>query len=300
MSVFDRLVVASLPLVPRPLVRRVASRYIAGETLSEALDTVADLNRQGCTATLDVLGEDVTREEECHVAVAAYVEALDQIQVRGLDSNISIKPTALGLKLSVSFCEERIGEILEAARRHGNFVRIDMEDCTCTTDTLTIFHRLRDADYDNVGVALQAYLRRTADDLGPLLDRTANVRLCKGIYVEAREVAFKDPLVIVDNFGWLTRRFLAAGCYVGIATHDEKVVWQALEAIRDLELTPDRYEFQMLLGVDEQLRRILVDAGHQLRVYVPFGRAWYAYSTRRLKENPRIARYALRSFLTGR
>jgi proline dehydrogenase len=299
MSLFDRLVVATLPLVPRPVVRRFSARYIAGESLDEALEAVADLNRQGCMATLDVLGEDVTREETCHEAVREYVEALERIDQRGLDSNISIKLTALGLKLNVGFCEERAREILDAARAKGNFVRIDMEDHTCTTDTLAIFHRLREAGYENVGVALQAYLRRTARDLPPLIEKRANIRMCKGIYVEPREVAFQDPRIVTDNFGWLTRTLLEGGCYVGVATHDEQVVWQAERGIRELGLRPEQYEFQMLLGVDEKLRRLLVEAGHRVRVYVPFGRAWYAYSTRRLKENPKVAGYVLRALLAG-
>ena len=231
--------------------------------------------------------------------MTAYVELLEEIKKRALDSHISVKPTALGLKLGVSFCQDRVREILEMAKEHGNFVRIDMEDRTCTTDTLGIYHALCDEGYENVGIVVQAYMRRSMEDCRVLAERKANVRVCKGIYVEPREVAYKDPEIIVANFGWLMELLLKSGCYVGIATHDERVAWKGLQLIQELGLERDQYEFQMLLGVGEELRRTLVDAGHRLRVYVPFGRAWYAYSTRRLKENPKIAGYVFKSLLAG-
>jgi proline dehydrogenase len=207
---------------------------------------------------------------------------------------VSIKPTHLGLKIDKEFCYNNIRSIVEEAQKYNNFVRIDMEDHTCTTDTIEIFLRLK-KDYSNVGMVIQSYLRRTTDDLNTLIEQKANLRLCKGIYIEPRPVAYRDPSIINDNFKYGLEKLLGAGCYVGIATHDEKLVWHALSQIDKLKLRREEYEFQMLLGVTEELRDVLVSAGHPLRIYVPFGKHWYAYSMRRLKENPNIARSIIKN-----
>jgi proline dehydrogenase len=171
-----------------------------------------------------------------------------------------------------------------------------MEDSTCTEATLALYDRLR-RDADNVGVVIQAYLRRSLDDVDRLVERRANVRLCKGIYIESRNIAYRDRDIVRRNFALLLERLLRGGCYVGIATHDEILAWEGIRLVRELRLSTDRYEFQMLLGVDEPLRRILIGSGHRLRVYVPFGERWYEYSLRRLKENPRMAGYVLKNIL---
>jgi len=188
--------------------------------------------------------------------------------------------------------------LLDHARQLDNFVRIDMEDSTCTTPTLEIYRELRKS-YDNVGVVIQAYMRRSHDDVRELAAMKANVRLCKGIYVESRHIAYRDRDIVQRNFADLLAHLLDAGCYVGIATHDELLVWEGLRLVRDAQLDRTRYEFQMLLGVDQTLRDILVEAGHRLRVYVPFGKRWYEYSMRRLKENPRIAGYILKNLFSN-
>ncbi|PYQ65005.1 MAG: hypothetical protein DMF54_12435 [Acidobacteria bacterium] len=293
MNLVNRLVVAAMPLVPRPVVRRIAHRYVAGETLEEALETVRALNDEGCMATLDVLGEDVEQREETGRTVDEYVRALDGIASRHLDSNVSVKLTALGLKIDREHCRREFDRIAEAARRHRNFVRIDMEDSSVTEATIRLFEEAR-RDSENVGLVLQAYLRRSRDDAARAAALRANVRVCKGIYVEPDEIAFQDREEIRDSYSSLVDVLLGAGCYVGIATHDPVLVERALATVSLLELPPEAYEFQMLLGVAGELRRRLVSAGHRLRVYVPYGEAWEAYSMRRLKENPAIAGHVVK------
>ncbi len=296
MSLFNRLIAGALPAVPRPIVGRFARRYIAGPSLDDAIKVVRNLNDSGVMATIDVLGEHLTRIEEADKALAAYLEVLDRIADDKLDSNVSVKLTALGLKVDPEVCYSHMRRLCAAARERGNFVRIDMEDSSCTTATLAIYHRLH-REFDRIGVVIQAYLRRSRADVVQLAAEKANLRVCKGIYIEPRQIAYQDREIVRLNFAELLSILLRARCYVGIATHDEVVVWHALRLIEELELTPQDYEFQMLLGVDEELRRILVGAGHRLRVYVPFGAHWHAYSLRRLKENPNIAGHIVRDVL---
>lgn len=299
MRILNRLVVGAMPFVPRRIVRGIASRYVAGETLGEALDTVAALNTDGCMATLDVLGEDVRRREESENTVAEYLRALDGIAERSLDCNISVKLTALGLKVDRKHCRREFARVIAGARRHGNFVRIDMEDSSVTEETIRIFDEAH-AGYEKVGLVLQAYLRRSLDDALRAAATRANVRVCKGIYVEPASIAFHDRGAIRDSFSAIVDRLLEAGCYVGIATHDPVLVERARSTVSRLSLRREAYEFQMLLGVARDLRRRLVAEGHRLRVYVPYGRAWSAYSMRRLKENPAIAGHVLRGIFMRR
>ncbi len=296
MNPLHRLVVRSLPLVPRSVVRNIASRYVAGESLDDALATVKSLNGEGCMATLDVLGEDITRLDETEPTVLAYQRALSEIAQRGVDSNISVKLTALGLKLDAAHCRREFGRIVEAARAHGIFVRIDMEDSSVTEVTLQIyFEFLR--TYEKVGIVLQAYLRRSLEDVRRVAAAGGNVRVCKGIYVEPPSIAFQDREEIRNNYMAMVESLLSAGRYVGIATHDPELVDRALALVSRLGLDRKAYEFQMLLGVARSLRQRLVSTGHRLRVYVPYGKAWYAYSVRRLKENPAIAGHVLKGLL---
>jgi proline dehydrogenase len=296
MGLFQRAVVHTLPLVPRAAVGRVASRYVAGETLDEAVATVRRLNGRGAMATVDVLGEEVGERETARAAVDEYLRVLAAIEREGLDCNVSIKLTLLGLKIDRDFCRDNVAAVAEAAAERGNFVRLDMEDRTTTDDTLAIYRELQ-ARFGNLGAVLQAYMRRTLDDVERLPAEGANVRLCKGIYVEPRAVAWKGYDTVRHNFVAALDKLLARGVYAAIATHDEYLVCAA-RALLDRHRVPrDRYEFQMLLGVDEELGRILVDEGHRLRIYVPYGRDWYAYSMRRLRENPEIAGHVMRATL---
>lgn len=296
MSLASRLIVASLPLVPKFLVGRVARRYVAGETRAEALATVRSLNRLGACATLDLLGEEVTQRSKAEAAVGEYIGLFEDIEREGLDANVSIKLTLLGLEIDEDFCRSNVARIAEAAAGSGNFVRIDMEDSSCTDPTLRIYRAVH-SQHRNLGVVFQAYMRRTLDDIGQLPGEAANVRLCKGIYIEPRELAWKGYETVRANYTAALEKLLRNGVYVGIATHDEHLVCQAEILIDRLGVTPDRYEFQMLLGVDEQLRGILIDRGHKLRIYVPYGADWYPYSIRRLRENPEVAKHVIRAGL---
>ena len=296
MRLLDRAVSFVLPAVPRPIVRAFSRRYIAGSKMDDAFRVIRDLSRQGAMATVDILGEFVTDAEEASANTEAYIDLVRRTGEQQLpETNASVKLTALGLLLDQGLCLDNMRRILAQVEAEDGFVRIDMEESACTTATLEIYRTLRAEFPGRTGVVLQARLRRTLQDVDALSAEPANFRICKGIYLEPREIAFTDAEIIRRNFSLALDRMLERGAYVGIATHDELLVWEALRLIRKYRLSRDQYEFQMLLGVDPKLRRILLDAGHRMRVYVPYGRNWYAYSVRRLRENPQIAGYALRA-----
>jgi proline dehydrogenase len=286
-TLLDKALVRILPVVPKPVVQLFSSRYIAGTTLDEAVEVVRALNRDGKLATVDVLGEEITRESEARAIAQAYRDVFTAIEREHLDSNVSVKLTALGLNLSYDLCRDDLESVLREAARLGNFVRIDMEDSSTTSEALRMYRELREGGFDNVGVVLQSYLRRTLDDIHALADLKPNVRLCKGIYVEPAAIAFTDDDAVRANYVRSFDALLEAGAYVGIATHDEWLIGEALKRVDGM--SPSDYEFQMLLGVRERRAGELGAAGHRLRVYVPFGEQWYQYSLRRLQENPAMA-----------
>jgi proline dehydrogenase len=298
MGLFDRLVRFSLPLVPRFVVARVARRYIAGPALDDALDTVRELNREGAMATVDYLGEETRDPRQVERAVVEYEEAIARLHREGLDCNVSAKPTLFGLRLDRELCLSSLTRVATAAAAAGSFLRLDMEDHSTTDATLALHRALRERGLP-VGIVLQAMLRRTLPDLAALRAERPNVRLCKGIYREPRLHAWQDPEAVREAFAHALERLLRAGSYVGIATHDERLVLAGMELVDRLGLGRDQYEFQMLLGVEPALRQIILGAGHRLRVYVPYGTDWYGYSLRRLRENPSIARHVLRAFFRG-
>jgi proline dehydrogenase len=295
MSLFDTLVKYGMPFVPKAVVGRVARRYVAGDTLDDAVHTLRALNEEGAMGTVDILGEEVREAAKTTAAVAEYVRLLVRIEDEKLDSNISIKPTMLGLKIDQALCENNLATIVSRAAEFKNFVRIDMEDHTCTESTIQLYRRMHEQHPSTVGVVLQSYLHRTITDINHLLPLTPNIRICKGIYREPREIAWKDFETIRANFVFATEKLLSSGAYVGIATHDPHLVWAGMQIVDRLGLDRDRYEFQMLLGVDPELRRIILSNGHRLRVYVPYGRDWYPYSIRRLRENPSVAHHVVRA-----
>ncbi len=299
MGILSWLIVKGLPLVPKAIVGRVASRYVAGEKLEDALAVVERLAAEGAMATLDLLGEEVSERSKAAAAADEYVRMLDAIAARGLPSNVSIKLSSLGLKIDPAFCRDNVLRIVAAAQRHGNFVRIDMEDHTTTDATLAIYREVF-ARHQNMGVVFQAYMRRTLADIAALPPSGANVRLCKGIYIEPRTVAWKGHETVRLNFLQALEKLLQSGTYVGIATHDEHLACGAVALVDRLQVPRERYEFQMLYGVDPEMRKILIAGGHRLRVYVPYGRDWYPYSTRRLRENPEVATYVLKGMLGAR
>ncbi len=310
MTFFSRAVGWSLPLIPRPLVRFAAAPYVAGDEPADALARTASLNEQGLAATLALLGEEVDSRGLAAEGTALYVDLVDQLADRGLDCNVSVKLTLLGLKIERELCRNHLALLVERAAERGNFVRIDMEDHTCTTATLDLYRdvlaesRARRAGAgsngsgaggDAVGVVLQAYLHRTLADIAALPER-ANVRLCKGIYVEPPSVAITDYHKVRRNFLASLEALFDRGAYVGIATHDDYLLRESAAMIEHRGLGKDGYEFQMLLGVTEERRDRLARAGRRVRIYVPYGRQWYAYSTRRLRENPSIAGHVARAF----
>jgi proline dehydrogenase len=300
MSVLDSVIRAMLPITPRPMVHFFARRYVAGSTLEDAIATVRRLAGQGCCATVDVLGESVTERQHAATAVSAYHEVLDAITTHSLDANVSLKPTQMGLNIDPSLCRDNIASVIEHARARGIFVRIDMEDSPTTDATLATYRELIARYPQAAGVVLQARLRRTPADAATLAEAGGSVRLCKGIYLEPRTIAYEERDIIRRAFVHCLQILLAGSGHVAIATHDELLICEALALLRRFGVPQERYEFQMLLGVDPELRRIITAAGHRLRVYVPFGSHWYPYSVRRLRENPTIARIGLEAFLKGR
>jgi proline dehydrogenase len=285
--VVDRAIVRLLPAVPRPVVQRLSAPYIAGATLDDARRTVAGLNAEGKLATVDVLGEEVTRALEAEAVASAYHAVLDGIAGDRLDASVSVKLTALGLQVDLDLCRSLLATVVADAAARGIFVRIDMEDSSCTDDTFLLYRELRDARRDNVGLVLQARLRRTLDDVAALAELRPSVRLCKGIYVEPPAIAFQGRDEIRESFVRVLDALLEAGCFPAVATHDEWLLERALERMEGMPR--DAYELQMLLGVRERRATELVAAGHPLRVYVPYGERWYEYSLRRLQENPSLA-----------
>jgi proline dehydrogenase len=288
-TLLDRAIVRMLPAVPKPVVQLFSSRYIAGTALADAVAVVRRLNDAGKTATVDVLGEEIGREEEARAIAQAYRDVFATIDRNRLDSNVSVKLTALGLDLSYELCRENLESVVREAAGYGNFVRIDMEDSSTTDDTLRLYRELRDDGHDNVGVVLQAHLRRTLDDVHALAELSPNVRLCKGIYLEPPSLAFTDYEAVRASFVRCLDALLDGGGYVGVATHDEWLIGETLRRVASRGVAEDAYELQMLLGVREERADELVAEGHKLRVYVPFGEQWYSYSLRRLQENPAMA-----------
>ena len=297
MALLDRAIVRVLPAVPKTVVRRLSDRYIAGPELDDAIAVVRELNAAGKLATLDVLGEEVASREEALAIRAEYEEAMAAIEREGLEANVSVKLTGLGLAVDPALCAESVRALVSAAAENGRFVRIDMEDSSTTTATLDLYRELRAEGRDNIGIVLQAMLRRTLDDVLDLAALAPNVRVCKGIYVEPADIAYQGDEAIRFAFVEAMAALWEGGAKVAVATHDEWLVAEALRLIEERALGRERYEFQMLLGVREELADELARAGHTLRVYVPYGRQWYEYSLRRLQENPKVAGYVARDSL---
>ena len=298
MQLLTTLMARAVPLIPRAVIQRLSRRYIAGATIEETVDRTGQLNAQGFCATLDVLGESISTLREAQATGAEYIRVLDAIRVHALRADISVKPTALGLLLDIAECERLLERILESAKAAGSSVCIDMEDASCTQLEIDLFTRLR-SRHDNVSLALQAYLQRTYRDIEPLLSQGSSLRICKGIYLEERPHlvadAWRHRAAINPHFMKHVERCFEVGAFVAIATHDESLIDQVVERVRRNGVDKTRFEFQMLLGVCEPLRDKLLRMGFSVRIYVPYGADWYAYSVRRLKENPRIAGHVARA-----
>ncbi len=298
MRLLNKVLVPTIQILPKGLVKVFANKYIAGDKLSDAVSTVRKLNQKGLMATLDVLGESITDREEAIKSKEENIAALNAIHENNLNCNLSIKLTMLGLQFDFKLCSDLIMEILEKAKSINTFVRIDMEDSSVTDLTIRIFEDAK-KKFDNVGIVIQAYLRRSENDVKRLSDIGSNFRICKGIYVEPESIAFKDGNEIRQNYLKILKIALEKKSYCGIATHDEYLIKESVRIIKEMNLKKDEYEFQMLLGVKEGLRDGAVEKGHRMRVYVPFGQRWYEYSIRRFKENPNMAGQVLKSIFTG-
>ncbi len=306
MGLLNTLIAFLLPYVPKSIVQKVSQRYIAGATLDDAVRTVRSLNEKSAMATIDVLGEFIDNLKQATENTRYSCEVIRRLAKDGLKGNLSIKLTSLGLEIDTAACERNVRQILDVARENGGmFVRMDMENSPYTDRTIDLYRKLR-TEYANVGVVLQAYLRRTANDVNRLIAEgnaqgvRTNVRLCKGIYVEAEAIAFKRRKEIQDNYLLCLDNLLAANAYIGIATHDDLLIDGAKKLIAKYKVSNEEFEFQMLLGVHEQVRDTLIREGYRLRVYVPFGEDWYGYSIRRLKENPQMGGYIVKALFTGK
>jgi len=295
MNWFNRMVVGMMPAFPRNFIWIFSRRYIAGKRLEDAVRKTKQFNAEGILATIDVLGEDITGLSEASAAKDEGLRVLDAIRDNGLRANLSVKLTQLGLHLDGEACYRNVRELAKKAAENGNFLRIDMEDSTCTDGTLGIYRRIRN-EFPRSGAVVQAYMKRSEADVRALIgEGIAHLRICKGIYDERPEIAFKDREEIREEYKKLVEMMLDSGSFVAIATHDKKLVEWAVLAIRDRNIPREKYEFQMLLGVTEKLRGDLVRDGHPLRVYVPFGEQWYRYCMRRMKENPRVAGHVIKN-----
>lgn len=299
MSLFHNLVVKIVQVMPENVVWIFSKKYIAGKSLQSAVATVQQLNSRGIYATLDVLGESVKTIEEAIEAKNKALEVFNAIVKNKLQANLSIKPTQMGLAIDKEFAYQQILELVKRADSIKNFVRIDMEDSPYTDITLEVYKRIF-SEYKNVGVVLQAYLKRTINDTIILNKIGTNYRLCKGIYIEPATIAYKDKQAIRDNFIKNLELMLKSGNYVGIATHDEYLINKAYDLIMQMNIPKDKFEFQMLLGVREDLRDKINKDGYKIRIYVPFGEDWYKYSIRRLQENPNIAGHIIKEFFAFR
>ena len=291
---FNQLIAAVLPYMPKKLVWIFSKEYIAGETIEEAVQNALKLNEQGILTTIDVLGEFITSLDEAEANKEEYLNVIEVAEKAGVKGNYSLKPTAFGLLLDAEVTYSHIREVVAKAAEYNSFVRIDMEDSPCTDMTIDIFKRIREEFPENVGLVLQSYLKRTSQDIADLAklpqgEAPVSFRICKGIYVEPAEIAYQTHEDVNANFLKNLEEMLQNKMYPGIATHDAKLVEGSYELLKKYNVATDDYEFQMLYGVTPSLRSSILEKGHRMRVYVPFGKQWFGYSTRRLKENPKMA-----------
>ncbi|MBC8320967.1 MAG: proline dehydrogenase family protein [Bacteroidetes bacterium] len=291
--------------MPQKLVWVFSKRYIAGQTLEEATNIAKKLNLEGNMVTIDLLGEFITDISEAEKNKDEYLEIINSVEKNDINGNYSLKPTMFGLLIDKEACYKLIREIVKKAVEHDNFVRIDMEDSQCVDREIELFRKLKKEFPKNVGLVLQSYMRRTMNDINDMLDlhsadNPVNYRLCKGIYIEPENIAYKKYEEINAHFLEDLEYMFTKGIYPGIATHDEKLVNGAYNLIEKYKVPNDKFEFQMLFGVTPALRKSILDKGYRMRIYVPFGKNWFAYSTRRLKENPKMAQEIIKAlFVRG-
>lgn len=294
-----------LPYFPKKIIWIFSKRYIAGETIEDAIRASKELNAKGIKVTLDILGEFIKNLDEAEKNKVEYLELIDRIQKENIDGNYSVKPTMFGLLIDKEVCYKHIREIVAKAASYNNFIRVDMEDSPCTDMEIELYRKLKAEFPKNVGLVVQAYMKRTLQDVTNLMDiqtieTPLNYRLCKGIYVEPAAIAYKKYEEINAHYLEDLEFMLKNGVYPGIATHDKPLIEGAYKLIEKYNVPKNKYEFQMLYGVTPELRSSIVANGHTMRVYVPFGKQWFGYSTRRLKENPKMASHIMKAlFVRG-
>jgi proline dehydrogenase len=297
---FNKLIAAVLPYFPKKFIWIFSRPYISGETAEDAMRVSKDLNKKKIIVTLDVLGEFIKNLDEAEENKNEYLQLIETSHRHGIDGNFSLKPTSFGLLLDKDICYKYIREIIAKAASYNNFIRIDMEDSPCTDLEIELFRRVKGEYPKNVGLVLQAYLKRTYSDIEKMIDLNSvdiplNFRLCKGIYVEPEAIAYKKYEDINQHFLEDLELMFKNKMYAAIATHDKHLIEGSLKLIAKYNVPKTQYEFQMLYGVTPNLRASIVSEGHTMRVYVPFGKKWFGYSTRRLKENPKMASHIIKA-----
>jgi len=300
MSLFNSIVTSALPILPKWFAKPFARPYVAGQTEDDAITHIRTLNEKGFSATVDILGEHVLTREEARDITAQYCHLYDRILNESLDCNISMKPTHVGLNISLAEAMSNITTILKKAQEHENFLRIDMENSPFTDQTIEIYHHCKTI-YNNVGVVIQSYLHRSIDDILFLANDQFNSRICKGIYKESKYIAYQNREKIQANFLTLAKTMATRNAYSGFATHDQELIDRLLDWVIKDKIPKDLFEFQVLYGVPMNGRlEALLGAGYKVRVYVPYGPDWFDYSVRRLTENPKIISYVLKNFFRKR
>jgi proline dehydrogenase len=298
LSILDKIIVKFLPLTPKAIVKKIAGKYIAGVSIEDAMKITTSLNKEGASVTIDVLGEFVESREVALNETEQSIEVLNQISYGNLKAELSVKLTSLGLGIDEEFAYNNLFKVVKRANELGLFVRTDMENSPYTQKTIELQRRIKAVFPDNIGIVLQSYMRRSESDILSLVKDNVNFRLCKGIYNESEDIAFKDRKEIQDNYLKCLKIIFENNCFVGIATHDDVLINGARKMIKEMNYPKEKYQFQMLLGVRENKRKELIEQGHDLQVYVPFGLDWYGYSIRRLKENPEVAGHVFRAMFS--
>lgn len=297
---FNRFIAAILPYFPKKFIWIFSRPYISGETIEDALRVSGSFNSRNIKVTLDVLGEFIKTPEEADTNKREYLNLIDICHKHSIDGNFSLKPTSFGLLIDKEVCNKHIREIVAKAASYNGFIRIDMEDSPCTDPEIELFRKLKGEFPGNVGLVLQSYLKRTHNDLENMMDLHSstyplNIRLCKGIYVEPEAISYKKYEEINSHYLEDLEFMLKNRMYAAIATHDKPLIEGAYRLIEKYNVPGNMYEFQMLYGVTPKLRDKIVADGHKMRIYVPFGRQWFSYSTRRLKENPKMATHIIKA-----
>jgi len=299
MKLINNLIIQIIPFLPKFFVKIVASPYIAGITDEEMLKNVQELNNKGYKVAIDILGEHVETENEANEITSRYISIYDEISKRNLDANISIKLTHIGQDLGLDIVKNNLTKLVQAAKKNNNFLRLDMENVPYTSETIQLYKEMFE-HYKKIGIVIQAYLHRSFNDIESLSDKKFNVRICKGIYVEDPKLVLKNYNEIRENYIRLVKEALNKGSYVGIATHDEYLIDNLYSWLKENNISKERYEFQVLHGVPMKRKlEKLLNEGNTIRVYLPYGKNWYDYSVRRLKENPKMAGYIIKNLFSS-